>query len=336
MIRETLEKLFSGEILSSKEAKQTMLEVATGGANASLSSLLLGAYRHRAITSDELFGYREGLFQLAKKPIIEFENLVEVCGTGGDNKKTINISTLNAFVLAGAGYKVAKHGNFKYSSQCGSSDILSELGIKFLEKESLMNESLENANFVYLHAPLFHPSLKVLAPIRKELGFRTFINLLGPISNPIKPSFQLTGVYDTSVLDLYSEVLKKDSSLTYGLVHSVSGYDEVSLTSDFIFCTRDEQKRIKESDFEKLFGTKPLPESALFGENTLLENAKKFIKILKGEGGIETKTVAANAAMAISLKENISIDVAFQQAEEAIFSQKAYKMMMKAIEISQK
>ena len=226
-------------------------------------------------------------------------DLVDIVGTGGDGKDTFNISTLASFVVAGTGQKVAKHGNYGVSSISGSSNVLEELGYKFKDNSEDLQKDLEKGNICFLHAPLFHPALKTVAPLRKGLGLRTFFNILGPLVNPAKPNFSMIGVYSLEIARIYQYLLQKKQE-NFLLVHALDGYDEISLTSD---------TKIFDKNGEKIYSAEELkfkninPEN-IFGGNTKQESAVIFKTILEGNGTYEQNAVVlANAAMALKNTE---------------------------------
>jgi anthranilate phosphoribosyltransferase len=263
----------------------------------------------RTITVDELEGFRDAMLELCLPVELEADQLIDLCGTGGDGKDTFNISTLASFVVAGAGYKVAKHGNYGVSSGCGSSNVMEYLGYKFTNDISTIKKDLDEAGICFLHAPLFHPAMKTVAPIRKELGVKTFFNMLGPLVNPARPKNQIVGVFSLELARLYAYLYQK-SSKNYTILHALEGYDEVSLTCDFKTFTKAGEKisTLQQLGFDKL---KP---EQIAGGNTVPESADIFISVL----------VLVNAALAIqTLNPTKSFADCFYEAEESLLSKKA-------------
>jgi len=250
--------------------------------------------------------------------------LIDLCGTGGDGKDTFNISTLASFVVAGAGYKVAKHGNYGVSSGCGSSNVMEFLGLKFTNEVDKLKTNVEEANICFLHAPLFHPAMKTVAPLRRELGVKTFFNMLGPLVNPAKPNNQLVGVFNLELARVYAYLYQK-SSTKYTIVNALEGYDEVSLTCDFKTFSADGEKinSIEDLGFEKLNPTE------ILGGSSVSESANIFMTVLNGDATTaQNNVVLANSALAIkTITPAKSFADCFYEAEEALLSKKALKSL---------
>jgi anthranilate phosphoribosyltransferase len=290
-------QIMQGHILNADAAGAALSQVLAESTPAASTTAFLTAIQMRGINLSELRGFYEVLAHYGVKVDLGEENLIDVCGTGGDGKNTFNISTLAAFVLAGAGIKVAKHGNSSATSGCGSSDILAHLGVQFSADEAKLRANLAAANICYLHAPLFQPALKQVAPVRKEIGFRTFFNLLGPLLNPARPRFQFIGVAELSVLRLYRYFLE-DGPVEFSVVHSRDGYDEISLTGLFDVATNDGLETYCPEDL----GLKPVEAKELDGGHSLTEAAAVFLSILRGEANKKrSDVVVANAAFAMRL-----------------------------------
>ena len=228
----------------------------------------------RPISVIELSGFREALLDLAIKIDLSDFNTIDLCGTGGDSKNTFNISTLTSFIVAGTGNKVAKHGNYGVSSVSGSSNMLEYLGYEFTNNEVILKKQIEKANICFLHAPLFHPAMKAVGPVRRELGMKTFFNMLGPLVNPSQPQNQLVGVFNLEVARIYNYLLQKTSE-NYGIVYSLDGYDEISLTSAFKLFTKENEQLITPEDLNM----RRLEQTELFGGNSVRGAAKIFISI---------------------------------------------------------
>ncbi|MBC7798937.1 MAG: anthranilate phosphoribosyltransferase, partial [Pyrinomonadaceae bacterium] len=267
-------------------------------------------------------GFHQTLRDNAISINLQTADLIDVCGTGGDGKNTFNISTLTAFVLAGAGFKVAKHGNFSATSGCGSSDVLHFLGIELTNDEAVLRENLETANFCYLHAPLFQPKLKTIAALRKEIGFRTFFNLLGTLLNPARPKFQLIGVAEPFVMRLYRYFLE-DSACSFALVNSRDGYDEISLTGAFDVVSNDGAETFYPEDL----GFAAINENELGGGENVEQAARQFLEILRGDGTNAQNTVVyANAMFAIKLvKPELSFAECRNLAETSLKTGAAFR-----------
>jgi len=255
-------------------------------------------------------------------------NTIDLCGTGGDGKNTFNISTLTSFIVAGTGNKVAKHGNYGVSSVSGSSNMLEFLGYKFTNDESILKRQLEQANICFLHAPLFHPAMKAVGPVRKELGVKTFFNMLGPLVNPSRPQNQMVGVFNLEVARIYNYLLQKTAT-NYGIVYSLDGYDEIALTSGFKLFTKENEQLITPEEL----GLKRLNQSDIFGGNTVKEAADIFSSILNGEGtDAQNNAVLANAAFALKIiDKNKSFETAFAEAKDSLFGLKAKESLHKLV-----
>jgi len=318
-MKDILIKLFAHRTLTREDAKNILLEISSGKHNHSLVTSFLTVYMIRNITVEELEGFKDALIELCIPIDLEDYNTIDLCGTGGDNKDTFNISTLSAFITAGAGIKVAKHGNYGVSSSCGSSNVLENLGIKFSNDQSFIKNCIEKSGICILHAPLFHPAMKHVAPIRRELGLKTFFNMLGPLVNPSSPNNQMVGVYSLELARLYSYIFQK-SNKNFSIIHSLDGYDEVSLTGDVKIISNDSEKIMEPSDFDLNI----LNPKSIIGGKSVSESAKIFMKILNNEGSNSQKNVVlANSGLAISTAENISIKNGIEKARESLSSGKA-------------
>ena len=231
-MKEILTRLINHENLDEKESKEILIDISMGKYNQEQVASFLTVFVLRGTSTNELIGFRDALLELCVKLDFSDFETIDLCGTGGDNKNTFNISTLSSFVTAGAGIHVAKHGNYSVSSACGSSNVLEYFGIKFTNEEDYLKTCLNKAHICVLHAPLFHPAMKNVAPVRKALGMKTFFNILGPLVNPCRPNNQLVGVYGLDILRLYKSVFETTKGFKYSIVHSLDGYDEISLTGD--------------------------------------------------------------------------------------------------------
>ena len=319
-MKKILNRLFEQKTFNKAEAKEILTDMTKGKFNASQMAAFMAVYCMRNITVDELEGFRDAMLELCTPTHLEDFDLIDLCGTGGDGKDTFNISTLASFVVAGAGYKVAKHGNYGVSSGCGSSNVMEFLGYRFTNDTDLLRQNIENAGICFLHAPLFHPAMKSVAPIRKELGVKTFFNMLGPMVNPAKPKFQMVGVFSLELARLFNYLYQKEDK-KYTILHALEGYDEISLTCDFkTYSNKGEQLHSISS-----LGFQPINPKAIAGGSSVEESATIFKSVLNGEGTTEQNNVVlCNAAMAIqTIKPESSFADCFYEAEEALLSKRA-------------
>lgn len=324
-----LQKRILGEILSKQEAKEALSIIAKGEANNSQIASFLTTYMIKSITADELEGFRDAMLDLALTVDLSEFSPMDVCGTGGDGKDTFNISTTSSFVVAGAGQRVAKHGNHGVSSSVGSSTVLEYLGVKFSNDEAYLKAKIEEAGICFLHAPLFHPAMRFVGPIRKELGMKTFFNMLGPILNPAQVKKQVTGVYNQEILGIYGELFQKTEG-NFGVLFGLDGYDEISLTSNFELIT----KRGKETISPEQLGFTKCKQEDLHGGNNVEESAKILIAILENKGTkAQTEVVLANAATALyCADDDLSLSDAVLMAKESLISGKALNSFRKFIQ----
>ncbi len=327
-MKNTLEYLFDHHTLTRTEAKKTLTDISSGLFNPYQVSAFLTIFRMRGITVDELAGFRDALQELCVRIDLDEFNATDLCGTGGDGKDTFNISTLAAFVTAGAGVNVAKHGNYAVSSSCGSSNVMEYLGYHFTDNEDKLKQQIDACGICFLHAPLFHPAMKEVAPIRKSIGVRTFFNMLGPMVNPSFPKKQMVGVYSLELLRFY-HYLYEHSNIEYRIVHSLDGYDEISLTADCKVVSPLAESIVKPT----LFTDTPITQDLLFGGTTVKEAADIFVNILDGNGTtVQNNVVAANAAIAIQCSYPTKpLDETFNMALEALTSGKAKQTFEKLI-----
>ncbi|WP_417238710.1 anthranilate phosphoribosyltransferase [Bizionia sp.] len=331
-MKNILNRLINQEHISSDEAKGVLVNISKGNYNQSQIASFLTVYMMRNITLEELQGFRDALLELCIPVDLNGYNAIDLCGTGGDGKDTFNISTLASFVTAGAGVHVSKHGNYGVSSACGSSNVMEHLGIKFSSDIGFLKTCLDDAGICVLHAPLFHPAMKNVAPIRRELGVKTFFNMLGPMVNPSFPENQLVGVFSLELLRLYS-YLYQNSDKKYSIVHALDGYDEISLTGSAKVINNASEKMINPSDF----GVETLSQQAIHGGDSVASSAKIFTHILDGQGTIaQNNVVCVNAALAISTVKNIPISESFALAKESLQSGQAKKRFKKLVALSKK
>lgn len=317
-------------MLSKEEAKNVLVNISNGSYNPSQIASFLTVYMMRSISIDELSGFREALLELCVRVDLSAYNTIDLCGTGGDGKDTFNISTLASFVAAGAGIKVAKHGNYGVSSISGSSNVMEKLGVKFSNDNDFLEKCVDQAGICILHAPLFHPAMKNVAPIRKELGVRTFFNMLGPMINPSFPKNQMVGVYNLELARIYA-YLYQNTDLNFTILHSLDGYDEVSLTCPTKTITNRIEGILKPEDF----GVRQLLQSEIEGGKTIEESAEMFMTIISGKGTeAQNNVVCANAAMAISTVNGGSPLESFELAKESLISGKGLTALNKLQELS--
>ena len=330
-MKEIIKRLINHENLDQIESRDILIDISSGKYNNEQIASFLTIFMMRGITSEEIIGFQSALLELCVK--IDFKDFqtIDLCGTGGDNKNTFNISTLASFVTAGAGIHVAKHGNYSVSSSCGSSNLLEYFGIKFSNDSDFLNNCLDKANICILHAPLFHPAMKNVGPVRKALGLKTFFNILGPLVNPCRPDFQLVGVYGLDVFRLYKSVYEKATELRYSIVHSLDGYDEISLTSETKVAMNNKEFLLKpiDLDFNEISPVK------ISGGNSVKEAAKIFYDILNLNGTKEqTNVVLANSALAISTAKDVDLNLACDLARDSLFGKKALNSFNKLIGLS--
>lgn len=319
-MKQILNHLFEHKTFSREQSKGILINIAQGKYNNSQMAAFMTAYCMRSITVDELEGFRDAMLELCLPIDLQTGELIDLCGTGGDGKDTFNISTLASFVVAGAGYKVAKHGNYGVSSGCGSSNVMEYLGYQFTNDADKLKRGIDKANICFLHAPLFHPAMKTVAPIRRELGVKTFFNMLGPLVNPAKPENQLVGVFNLELARVYAYLYQK-SATKYTIVNALEGYDEVSLTCDFKTFSAEGEKinSVEALGFEKL------DPSEIAGGDTVSASAAIFSSVLNGDGtNAQNNVVLSNAALAIrTINPEKTFADCFYEAEEALLSKKA-------------
>ncbi len=325
-MKDLLQKLYHHQTLESTEAFDLLKAIADGTLNPEQTVSVMTILVMRPVKTEELLGFQKALLEMAIPFDTSGRQTIDVCGTGGDGKNSFNISTLAAFVIAGAGYKVVKHGNYGVSSLCGSSNVLEQMGISFTNDTNKLNQCLNESNICFLHAPLFHPAMKAVAPLRRALGIRTFFNMLGPLVNPAEPSHQLTGVYDLTLARQYNAIQSMHGR-HYSIVHSLDGFDEISLTSPVKFYSDKGEGTLHPHDF----GFKPCSEESISGGNTLEEAGNIFRNVLTGKGSkAQQNVVLANAATAIKCMEpEWNLQECMACAREALLSGKAMKSLEK-------
>ena len=332
-MKEILNHLIEHRTLGKEQAREVLKKIATGEYNTSSIAAFMTVYLMRSITVEELSGFREAMLELCVPVEIPEYDAIDLCGTGGDGKDTFNISTLASFIVAGAGQPVAKHGNTGVSSICGSSNLLASFGYEFTNDIDKIRRSMDEAGICFLHAPLFHPAMKNVAPIRKELGVKTFFNMLGPMVNPSFPKKQLVGVFSLELARLYA-YLYQEQEVDFNIIHALDGYDEISLTGDFKMIGNKGEKLYSPEDLD-------LPKihaESIAGGTTVEESSKIFQEILKGNGSeAQNAVVLANAASAlVTARPGLSFLEAIGQAEESLLSGKALDVFRKLVQPSTK
>lgn len=313
-MKEIFNELIDHRSLTKETARHVLVELASGKYNPSQMAAFMTVYMMRSITVDELQGFRDAMLELCVPASFD-QPVMDVCGTGGDGKNTFNISTLSSFVVAAAGQPVAKHGNYGVSSACGSSNLLEHFGYRFTNDMDTLRRSLDRANICFMHAPLFHPAMRNVAPIRKELGLKTFFNMIGPMANPALPKRQLVGVFSLELARQYG-YLYQNTDKQFVILHALDGYDEVSLTGPFKYYSNSGEKILEPGDL-KMAALKP---DAIRGGDTVQESASIFLRILEGRGTVEQETaVVANAGMALfAANQQEGVDKAMLRASEAL------------------
>jgi anthranilate phosphoribosyltransferase len=327
-MKDTLNQLFQHQYLTKSEAKRLLTEITQGQHNPAQTAAFMSVFLIRSIQLEELEGFREAMLELCLYVDLKEFDPIDLCGTGGDGKDTFNISTLSTFVAAGAGVHVAKHGNYAISSASGSSNVLEYLGYNFTSDIDQLKKSMEKSGVCFLHAPLFHPAMKNVGPIRRELGVKTFFNILGPMVNPALPTKQLVGVYSLELARLYAYLYQKLGK-RFIIIHSLDGYDEISLTGGFKVYTDTEEQLLEPGDIQR----KKLFAAELVGGKTKEEAGKLFVQIIEGNGTIaQNEAVIANAGMAIHCaRPSISVLDCMELAKESLVSGKAYSALKKLV-----
>jgi len=327
-MKEILNTLIEHRSLSKEAARQVLVDLASGKFNLSQTAAFMTVYMMRSITIDELQGFRDAMLELCIRADFD-QPVMDVCGTGGDGKNTFNMSTLSSFVVAACGQPVAKHGNYGVSSACGSSNVLEYFGYKFTNDIDALKRSLDRANICFMHAPLFHPAMKNVAPIRKELGVKTFFNMLGPMVNPAFPSRQLVGVFSLELARQYG-YLYQNTNKRFVVLHALDGFDEVSLTGNVKFFFNGGEKVIAPADF----GLPMLKYAEIRGGDSVEESARIFMDVLENKGTEAQKNaVVANAALCLfAANQNLTLGDAAAQAREALESGGALKSFKSLIE----
>ena len=319
-MKKLLLRLYEHETLSRAEAKAILLRISAGEFDPMQVASFVTVFNVRAITLEELQGFRDALLELCVKVDLGGVDTIDIVGTGGDGKNTFNISTLSAVVVAGAGYKVSKHGSYGVSSSVGSSDVLIAMGYQFTNDSEQLKRQLDRANICFLHAPLFHPAMKEVVPVRKALKVPTFFNMLGPLVNPLQPKYQLFGTFNLTLSRMYQYVMQQ-TGRQFSIVYALDGYDEISLTGQFKLRTNQSEQLMSAADL----GAPTLTQKDLHGGDTAEEASTIFKNVLANEcTRAQLEVVAANAGVAIHcIKPSQSLADCIAEAKESIVSKRA-------------
>ncbi|NDW19536.1 anthranilate phosphoribosyltransferase [Dysgonomonas sp. 216] len=331
-MKQILNRLFNHQHLSRSESKDILTRMAAGEYNNAQIAAFISVYLMRSISIDEFLGFTDALLDLRMNvDTLSAYNPIDIVGTGGDNKNTFNISTLSCFVVAGAGHKVAKHGNYGATSVSGASNVMEQHGVKFTSDVSKLEKSLDKTNIAYLHAPLFNNALKIVAPVRKDLGVRTFFNMLGPVVNPIMPKRNVLGVFNLKMARMY-HYMYQQTDCDFSIVHGLDGYDEISLTGDFKVINKTQEIIYSPEEV----GLVRCREEDLNGGDTPEEASKIFDNVINNEAtDAQKNAVIANAAVAIqTINNSLSFEEAISQARESIESGNAKRTFSKFLEFN--
>jgi anthranilate phosphoribosyltransferase len=329
-MKKILQYLFEHKTLSRENAKEALINISKGMYSDAEIASFTTVFLMRSITIPELLGFRDALMELCVSVNLGAHDVIDIVGTGGDGKNTFNISTLSCFIVAGAGQKVAKHGNYGATSISGSSNVMETLGYRFSNDNKKLLDEIEEVNICFMHAPLFHPALKVVGPIRKSLGVRTFFNMLGPMVNPASPGVQMIGVYNLEMARIYSYLLQQ-SDARFMIIHSLEGYDEISLTGDTKVITNKGEQILT----PEYLGKRIVSPTDIYGGNSTEEAAKIFLKIVKGEGTwAQNAVVIANAAMALYATGKFeTYEESYALSVDSLESGKAYQIFQQLISL---
>jgi anthranilate phosphoribosyltransferase len=330
-MKHILNRLFEHQFLTSDEAADIMINIGCGKYNENQIAAFMSVFLMRSITVDELAGFQKALLGLCHRVDLSEFNPIDIVGTGGDEKNTFNISTLSCIVLAGAGYKVAKHGNYGATSVSGSSNVMEQHDVKFTTDVDKLRRSIDETNLAYLHAPLFNSALKTVAPIRKALGVRTFFNLMGPLVSPVIPRRQCLGVYNLKMARLY-EYTYQQTGIDFAIIHSLDGYDELSLTGDMKIVRNSGGEVVKPADL----GFPTIKPEELFGGDTVEKASRIFDNVLNNTcTDAQKNVVLANSAVAIQvIKPSLSFAEAVAEARESLESGKALNNFRKFVSLN--
>lgn len=330
-MKEILKYLFEYKTLTRQQAHDVLVNIATEQYNKSEVVAFMSVFMMRPITVEELSGFRDAMLELGVKVDLRGVPTTDLCGTGGDGKNTFNISTLASFVASGAGVKVVKHGNYGVSSNCGSSNVLESMGYRFTTNEDQLNRELDRAGITFLHAPLFNPAMKAVAPIRKELGIKTFFNMLGPLVSPANPQSQLCGVYNLELARIYNYLFQQTEK-SYMVVHSLDGYDEISLTGDFKIYSNRGEEIVNPSEWNM----PTVSHADIYGGETVGDAKEIFISVLENKGTLAQNSVviAAGAAAIRCSAPHLSVAEATSLAADSLLSSKALHSFKTLINLS--
>ena len=330
-MKDILYKLFDYNYLTREEARLVLIDIVKGGIPETQIASLITSFLMRSISVDEILGFRDALLEMRVELDLSDYSPLDIVGTGGDGKNTFNISTIACFVVAGAGYNVVKHGNYGVTSISGASNVIEQQGVKFTANSNLLRKSLDACNIAYLHAPMFSPALKAVAPVRKSLGVRNFFNVLGPLVNPVQPEYQMLGAYNLAMTRLYSYIYQEENK-KFSIVHSMDGYDEISLTSQFKVVSNRGEQLLMPNDL----GFKRIKDEDLYGGDTPEDAAKIFRNVLNGNAtDAQINVVLVNAAFGIqTVDQDKSIDDCLEIARESLYGKKAFKVLKKFVEIN--
>ena len=330
-MKDILYRLFEHQYLGRDEAHRILHNIATGCYDDAQIASLITVFLMRNISVDELMGFREALLDMRVPVDLAEYKPIDIVGTGGDGKNTFNISTAACFVVAGAGYKVVKHGNYGATSVSGASNVMQQHGVKFTTDVGQLRRSIEDCNLAYLHAPLFNPALKAVANVRKHLGVRSFFNMLGPLVNPAMPTYQLLGVYNLPLLRLYNYTYQ-ESGTRFAVVHSLDGYDEISLTGEFKVATADKEKLYT----PEMLGFQRIAEADLDGGETPEAAARIFDSVLDGTATrAQRDCVIANAGFAIHvIRPELPVADCIAEARESLEAGKARATFLRFLSLN--
>lgn len=329
-MKKILSFLFEHKTLSRETAKEVLVNIGKGIYNEHEITAFMTVFLMRSITLQELQGFQDALLELCLPMNFDGLETIDIVGTGGDGKNTFNISTLSCFIVAGAGHKVTKHGNYGASTVSGSSNVIESMGYQFKNNNDALRRELDEANICFMHAPLFHPALKNVGPIRRNLGMRTFFNMLGPLVNPAFPSYSIIGVYSLEMARLYNYLMQQQSE-RYSIIHALDGYDEISLTGDSKIITQEGEKIYSAIEM----GRMEVSAESITGGVTVEDAAQIFKNIISGNGTPQQEAVVlANAAVALfTTNAYANYEEAFEAAKESLQSGKAYECLKKLIEL---
>ena len=330
-MKQILYRLFEHQYLGREEARKILEEIAAGKYSDTQVAALITVFLMRSISVEELSGFRDALMDMRLNIDLSEYSPIDIVGTGGDGKNTFNISTAACFVVAGAGYHVVKHGNYGATSISGASNVMEMHGVKFSSDRDKLARSIGECGMAYLHAPLFNPALKAVAPVRKSLAVRSFFNLLGPLVNPAKPAYQLLGVYNLPLLRLYSYTYQQ-SGVRFGVVHSMDGYDEISLTSEFKVTTAESEKVYT----PEMLGMERCREEELYGGDSVEEASRIFDDVLQTKASrAKMNCVITNAAFAIRvINPQKSIEQCIDEARNSLYGMKALEVLNKFLSLN--